>query len=191
MIEVKIIGRGGQGVVSASAVLASALFKEGYYSQAFPMYGVERSGGPARAFVRVDRKPVLRHDQVYSPYVMLVIDPTVLSQELEVLKTVGLMIINTPKSEREIRKQFRLKKACVVKTINASKIAFNTIGKPFANVPMIGAFTGLTKLISMKSLNSAIAEIWSDKGEKIIRGNQATAKKAYDELFCEKCKVAI
>jgi pyruvate ferredoxin oxidoreductase gamma subunit len=191
MIEVKILGRGGQGVVSASAVLASALFKENYFAQAFPMYGVERSGGPARAFLRIDKEPIHRYDQIYSPYVLLVIDPTTLKEEIETLKTAGLMIINTPKSVEEIKKEFPLKQTCVVKTIDATKIALDTVGKPFSNVPMIGAFVGMTNLISLKAVNDAIAEIWGDKGEAVVKGNQEMAKKGYEKLYCKTCVVKI
>jgi pyruvate ferredoxin oxidoreductase gamma subunit len=192
MIEVKILGRGGQGVVSASAVIASALFKEGYFSQAFPMYGVERAGGPARAFVRIDKKPIQRYDQVYSPYVMLVIDPSVLKEEIEEeLKSAGLMIINTLKSPEEIKKEFNLKQTCVVKTINATKIALDTVGKPFSNVVIVGAFAGMTNLISLDSINDAITEIWFDKGEEVVNANQKLAKKGYEMLYCRTCKVKI
>lgn len=192
MIEVKILGRGGQGVVSASAVLASALFKEGYHTQAFPMYGVERAGGPARSFVRIDKKPIERYDQIYSPFVLLVIDESVLEEEVEKeLKTTGLIIINTKKSVKEIRKEIKLKQACIVKTIDATQIALDVFGKPFANIPMVGAFAGMTNFVSIKFLNEAIAETWQHKGEKVVKGNQKAVKKGYDTLRCEKCKVTI
>ena len=192
MKEIKILGRGGQGVVSASVVLASAFYKEGYESQAFPMYGVERRGGPARSFVRVDKKPIIQHDQVYSPFVLIVIDPSVLKEEIETeLKSVGLVLINTTKSEKQIRKEFKFKNVCIIKTLDATKIAIDAIGKPFANVVLIGAFAGLTNLISIKSLNAAVEELWSDKGEKVVNSNQVAIKKAFDELGCKPCKVKI
>jgi pyruvate ferredoxin oxidoreductase gamma subunit len=155
------------------------------------MYGVERSGGPARAFLRIDKEPIHRYDQIYAPYVLLVIDPTTLKEELNVLKTVGLMIINTPKSVEEIKQEFPLNQTCVVRTIDATKIALDTVGKPFANVPMMGAFAGMTNLISLKSLDAAISEIWGDKGEAVVKGNQELAKKGYEKLYCKTCVVKI
>lgn len=193
MKEIKILGRGGQGVVSAAAVLASAFFKEGYHSHAFPMYGIERRGGPATSFVRVDKKPIIKHDQVYAPFVLIIVDPSLLQTEIEsVLSSVGLLLVNTTKSPEEIKKEFdKLNKACVVKTINANKVAMESIGKPFANMPLVGAFAGSTNLVSLKSLNEAIAEMWADKGQKIIETNQLAVKKAYDLLKCNVCKVEI
>jgi len=62
MIEIRIHGRGGQGAVIASEVLASAFFKEGKFVQAFPAFGVERRGAPVTAFTRVDEQPIrIRH----------------------------------------------------------------------------------------------------------------------------------
>ena len=192
MKEIKILGRGGQGVVSASAVLASAFYLEGYHSHAFPMYGIERRGGPARSFVRVDKKEIIRHDQVYSPFVMLVVDLSVLKEEIEKeLKTVGLMIVNTTRNADEIKKEFKLKDACIVKTLDATKIALEATGKPFANVALIGALAGATNMVSLDSLNLAVAEIWADKGATVIQSNQLAIKKAYDLMRCEKCRVEI
>jgi pyruvate ferredoxin oxidoreductase gamma subunit len=192
MKEIKILGRGGQGVVSASAVLASALFKDGYFSQAFPMYGVERAGGPARAFVRVDTKPIERYDQVYAPFIMVVIDPSTLKEEIESeLETAGFMLVNTTKSEKELRKELNLKQTCVLRTIDATKIAMTVIGKPFANIPMIGALAGATGIVSLKALDAAIEETWQDKGPKVVKMNQDAVKKGYELLSKEKHLVKI
>jgi len=46
MIEIRFHGRGGQGTVVASKILATAMVCEGKYVQAFPEYGVERRGQP-------------------------------------------------------------------------------------------------------------------------------------------------
>jgi 2-oxoacid:acceptor oxidoreductase gamma subunit (pyruvate/2-ketoisovalerate family) len=187
MLEIKILGRGGQGVVSSSYVLAAALFNEGYTTQAFPMYGVERTGGPARAFIRVDKKPITRYDQIYNPTVFIIFDTSLVKEEFENLKNAGLVIINTTKKPEE----FRLPKACIVKTIDATTIAMKTIGKPFFNVPMLGAFAGYTKLCSVKSLDKAIEDAWKTKGKQVVEGNKESAKKAYNLAFPEKGRLKI
>jgi len=187
MLEIKVLGRGGQGVVSLSFVLASALFNENYHTQAFPMYGIERSGSPAMASVRVDKKPITRYDQVYNPNVFIILDVTLVNEYFEKLKSAGLVIINTTKKPEE----FKLPKACVVRTIDATKIAIDATGKPFFNVPMAGAFAGLTKLCKPESLYKAIEEAWSDKGAKVIEANKKSAKLAYDKTFPEKGSLEI
>lgn len=182
MLEIKILGRGGQGVVSSSFVLASALFNEGYQTQAFPMYGIERSGSPAMASVRADKKHITRYDQVYNPNVFIILDVTLVKEYFEKLKSAGLVIINTKKKPEE----FKLPKACVVRTVDATKIAIDATGKPFFNVPMVGAFAGFTKLCRLESVYSAIEEAWKDKGQKVVEANKKSVKIAYDLTYPDK-----
>ncbi|MEM4598264.1 MAG: 2-oxoacid:acceptor oxidoreductase family protein, partial [Candidatus Diapherotrites archaeon] len=74
--EVRIHGRGGQGAVTSSQVLAVAAFYDGKYCQAFPSFGVERRGAPVEAFTRISDKPILVRNHVYFPDFVLVLDPT-------------------------------------------------------------------------------------------------------------------
>ncbi|NPB02837.1 MAG: pyruvate ferredoxin oxidoreductase, partial [Thermotogae bacterium] len=80
MIEIRIHGRGGQGAVVASEILARAFFKEGKYIQAFPHFGVERRGAPVAAFVRVgDPGSLFVRTNIYEPDHVIVLDPTLLT----------------------------------------------------------------------------------------------------------------
>ena len=78
MIEIRFHGRGGQGAVIASKVLASAIYKQGQYAQSFPSFGVERRGAPVAAFTRIDDKPILIRCEIYQPDHLIVLDPTLL-----------------------------------------------------------------------------------------------------------------
>src|SRR4030043_1710081 len=78
MIEIRIHGRGGQGAVIASEVLAAAFFKEGKYVPAFPAFGVERRGAPVAAFTRVDDQPIRIRHNIYEPDHIIVLDPTLM-----------------------------------------------------------------------------------------------------------------
>lgn len=73
MIEIALYGRGGQGVVVASQILAQAYFLAGYEVQAFPMFGPERRGTPVQAYVRVDTKPVRKRCHVLNPKELIVL----------------------------------------------------------------------------------------------------------------------
>ncbi len=75
MIAIRFHGRGGQGSVMASKLLASALFREGWQVQAFPSFGAERSGAPVSAFLRADRQPITARYHVYEPNYVVVLDP--------------------------------------------------------------------------------------------------------------------
>ena len=54
MFQVRIHGRGGQGVVTAAELLSLAAFQEGRHAQAFPSFGSERTGAPVVSFCRID-----------------------------------------------------------------------------------------------------------------------------------------
>src|SRR5512141_1912198 len=78
MIAIRFHGRGGQGAVGASKLLANAFFREGWQVQAFPSFGAERTGAPVMAFLRIDRKPITAHYQIYEPDHVVVLDPVLL-----------------------------------------------------------------------------------------------------------------
>jgi len=103
MIEVRFHGRGGQGAVTAAELLAVAVGYKGWHSQSFPMFGVERRGAPVQAFCRIDDKPVRIHQNVETPDIVVVLDPT-LMKDIDItsgLKKGGLIIINTVKKTDE------------------------------------------------------------------------------------------
>ena len=80
MFQVRIHGRGGQGVVSAAEILSVAAFTEGHHAQAFPSFGSERMGAPVMAFCRIDDKEIRLREPVMSPDALIVQDTTLLHQ---------------------------------------------------------------------------------------------------------------
>jgi 2-oxoacid:acceptor oxidoreductase gamma subunit (pyruvate/2-ketoisovalerate family) len=103
MIEVRFHGRGGQGAVVASKVLAIAFFHEGSQVQSFPSFGVERRGAPILAFLRVDQQPVQLRTNIYNPDHIVVLDPT-LVEVIDVtsgLRPGGWIILNTYRPPQE------------------------------------------------------------------------------------------
>ena len=98
MIEIRFHGRGGQGAVIASKILASALFKEGKHAQAFPAFGGERRGAPVMAFTRFDKKNITRRSMVYEPDHVVILDESILgvADVTSGLKEGGWILINTP-----------------------------------------------------------------------------------------------
>ncbi|MFH0832937.1 MAG: pyruvate ferredoxin oxidoreductase subunit gamma [Candidatus Aenigmatarchaeota archaeon] len=172
MIEIRIHGRGGQGAVTASEVLAIAVFKAGKYSQAFPSFGPERSGAPVEAYCRIDNKFINIRTHIYEPDYLLVLDSSLL-YSIDItkgLKKNGMIVIN---SENKIKiKDFK------VFNVNATKIAIDVLGKAIVNTAMLGAFAKATNLVSMKNLEEAIKERFpKDLAEK----NILAIRKAYEE----------
>ena len=179
MIEIRFHGRGGQGAVIASKILAVALFKEGKYPQSFAAFGAERRGAPVMAFTRFDRKPITRRSQVYEPHHVVVLDEPLL-EVVDVtsgLKSGGLILINTPKPSSA----FPNFSAFRVATVDANRIAQeNGLGSttaPVVNTVILGAFTKVTGLVGLKAILEAIQENVPAKTE----ANMAAARAAYDQ----------
>ena len=139
MFEVRFHGRGGQGAVTASKILALAAFTEGKYVISFPFFGTERRGAPVTAFTRVDDSPILLKSQVYEPDAVVVLDQYVM-RTVNVssgLKDDGLFIVNSSKPPE----YFEL--PCRVATVDATSIAIDMgLGNrtnPIINTAMMGA----------------------------------------------------
>ena len=163
MIELKFLGRAGQGGKTAAEMIANAALDEGKFIQAFPEYGPEREGAPVKAFVRIDSKPVRVHCQVKNPDMVIVIDPTLLGclNVVEGLKENGILVVNTSKPPQYIRDLTGFRgKVC---TVDGSKISMDIFGKLFPNMPVLGALVKASGVVSMDSLKSQIICIFLEK----------------------------
>ena len=177
MIAIRFHGRGGQGAVIASKLLASALFRERWQVQAFPSFGAERSGAPVAAFLRADRSPITIHYQVYEPDHVVVLDPVLLAT-IDVtagLKRGGSILVNTPKSPVELN----LPTDFIVGTCDATGIALkHGLGSrtmPIVNTAMVGAWSGLTRVVSLESVLAEVPGLVPIKPE----ANCAAATEAF------------
>ncbi len=159
--EIRWHGRGGQGAVLASRILAKACFLEGKWTQAFPFFGAERRGAPVMAFSRISDEPIKLRSQIYSPDVLVFLDPLFLSmpKAMEGLKEGGILVVNTERNPEEIR----VKKASKVATVPATSIAVDlglaVAGLPIPNTVMVGAVIKATGLASLNSAKQAIKEL--------------------------------
>jgi len=162
MFQVRIHGRGGQGVVSAAELLSVAAFLERRHAQAFPSFGSERMGAPVMAFCRIDDKPIRLREPVLDPDALIVQDPTLLHQVdlFAGLRTKGLILINSTRSYDDLGlmslvhgvQRYR------VHTLGASEIAAKHIGRPLPNVALLAALAAITGLVRLDSLVAAIRE---------------------------------
>ena len=174
MIEIRLHGRGGQGVVTAAELLAISAFLDGKFTQAFPTFGSERMGAPVASFVRISDKSIRVRSQIYEPDYVIVQDATLIGS-VDVflgLKKNGLVIINTEKQPSELK----LKGVKNVKTVPATKIAIEILGRPIPNTVLLGAFAGLTGLVSMDGIKKAIKERFK---AEVVEKNILAAEKAY------------
>jgi pyruvate ferredoxin oxidoreductase gamma subunit len=175
MKEIRFHGRGGQGVVTAAEILAVSAFYDGKYSQAFPVFGTERRGAPVTAFSRIDDEFIVIRNQIYEPDYVVVQDSTLLDviNVAQGLKDDGKILINTEKNASEVE----LNTKAELRTINATKIALEHLGRPIVNTTMLGAFIALTEEINLDSLKNAISKRFP---EKLAQKNLNAVEAAYN-----------
>jgi 2-oxoacid:acceptor oxidoreductase gamma subunit (pyruvate/2-ketoisovalerate family) len=157
-------GRGGQGVVTSNQMLGKAALAEGFYIQAFPEFGPERTGAPVRAFLRISDKPIQIYAQVYKPDVVVCIDPTLLDvvNPADGLKEEGTLVLNTDRKPEDIRKKFGFESGEVV-TVNATSIALEVLGRPFYNMPTLAAAVKATKVVKVETVINEVLERYPGK----------------------------
>ncbi len=180
MYQVRIHGRGGQGVVSGAELLSVAAFLEGRYAQAFPSFGSERMGAPVMAFCRIDDKEIRLREPVVAPDALIIQDPTLLHQVdlFKGLAASGLILINSMKSFDELglaelasgSKHFRL---CQVP---ATELAQKHVGRPVPNAALLGGFAAVSGQVALESVVAAIRAKFPGK---IAEGNVAAASEAF------------
>ncbi|MDO8531671.1 MAG: 2-oxoacid:acceptor oxidoreductase family protein [Dehalococcoidia bacterium] len=181
LLEVRWHGRGGQGVVTASAMLADAALEEDLYFQAFPEYGAERSGAPVTAYSRLSESPISVRSQITEPDVVVVVDPTLLGK-VDVtrgLKPEGILLINTTLSPAEVRKRLNVQGGRVF-TVDATGIARATVGRPIPNTPMLGALLRITGVVSKDAALRAVrGRLGTRLSPDVIQANILAFEQAY------------
>jgi len=177
LIEIRFHGRGGQGAVVASNMLADAAFREGKHVQAFPFFGVERRGAPVSSFTRINDTPIKIRSQVYTPDYVIVLDSTLIDiiDVTSGLKRNGIIIINTDKKPSDFNLSFK------VATIDATSIALdNKLGSkmaPIVNTSILGAFAKVSGIVSLESIILAIKESDISKKEDNIKAAEMAYQK--------------
>lgn len=182
MIEIRIHGRGGQGAVVASLILARAAYLEGWEVQVFPEFGVERRGVPVTAFARLDRKPIYLRTRVYRPDHIMVLDPALIHfvDVTAGLSRDGVVLINSPKEPASFEFSDLYRVATVDATAIAARHRIGTATAPIVNTTMVGAFARATGLVSLESVHRAIEKTIPGK---VSEANNAAATEAGDLLM--------
>jgi pyruvate ferredoxin oxidoreductase gamma subunit len=187
MLQIRIHGRGGQGVVTAAELLSVAAFQQGSHAQAFPSFGSERTGAPVVAFCRIDDREIRLREPILAPDVLIVQDPTLLHQVdvFQGLKPEGFVLINSRRSFDElgladIAQRFRRERLIAVP---ATEIALKHLGRPLPNAVLLGGFAALSGLVTLDAVAHAIRDKFSGK---VGEGNVAAATEAFAFVTQEK-----
>jgi pyruvate ferredoxin oxidoreductase gamma subunit len=183
--EIRWHARGGQGAMLGARALARAAISQGKYAQGMPEFGPERMGAPMRAYNRISDNKFSLYCAVVNPDVVVVLDPSLIStiDVSEGLNKGGAIIINTPKSVDEIRKQLKLANGSKVYTIDATGISVAALGRPMPNTPMLGAIVKVTDVIKLEGLLDDIKHSFGEKfSGKVVEGNLNSIKQGYEKL---------
>ena len=181
MFEIRIHGRGGQGVVTAAEMLSIAAFLEGRHALAFPSFGSERTGAPVVAFCRLDDREIRLREPILAPDAVIIQDPTLLHQ-VDVfggLAKAGYILINTARTFDDLGLADFVKDfpPSHLLTVPATEIAMKRVGRPVPNAALLGAFAAATGLISLASVEKAIREKFP---QKIADANVLAAGDAHE-----------
>jgi pyruvate ferredoxin oxidoreductase gamma subunit len=186
MFQVRIHGRGGQGVVTGAEMLSIAAFFEGRHAQAFPSFGSERTGAPVVAFCRIADQEIRLREPIIEPDCLIVQDAT-LFKVIDVfagLRSDGFLLVNTGKSlaELHIRERAdRLPRNHAI-AVPATDLAMKHVGRPVPNAALLGAFAALTGFVHIDSVKRAIEQAFPGK---VGAANIAAAADAYEFVLSQ------
>ena len=186
MFEIRLHGRGGQGVVTGAELLSVAAFDEGKYAQAFPSFGSERMGAPVVSFCRLDDKTIRLREPILEPDALIIQDPTLL-HSLDLfsgLKPEGYILINSTRNFEELgiaefARGFPTHHVC---DVGATELAMKHIGRPLPNAALLGGFAAITKLLAFDSVAKAIREKFPGQ---VGDANVAAAREAYETALVD------
>jgi 2-oxoacid:acceptor oxidoreductase gamma subunit (pyruvate/2-ketoisovalerate family) len=180
MIELKISGRGGQGAVLASQILATALFEKGMWVQAFPSFGAERRGAPVSAFLRADPEEIALRCGIQHPDWIILFDPGLLGNPLIMggaTKKTSILLNSSECPEFEGASRFG-KIFLVDATAIAEDLNLRTTSFSIVNTAMVGAFSRASDLVDISDVAQAIMGLVPIRKEE----NVAAAKEAYEKV---------
>lgn len=186
MLSIRFHGRGGQGTVIASKLLANALFREGWEVQAFPSFGAERTGAPVAAFLRADRRPITLHCQVYDPDIVVVLD-SLLMRAVDVtagLTAGGRLLVNSSRAPLELGVTAGIEVATCDATGIALAHGLGTRTQPIVNTAIIGALAAFTGIVSIESVLAAIPDVVPIN----VDANEQAARDACARVVCDRIR---
>jgi len=174
MFQVRIHGRGGQGVVTAAEILSMAAFAEGRHSQAFPSFGSERMGAPVVSFCRIDDRPIRTREPVVDPDALIVQDVTLIHQVdlFAGLSSHGYVLVNTSRTFEGLGLGGLAQRFHPDRLLScpATELALEQLGRPLPNAALLGGFAAMTGEITLDAIAIAVHQRYPG-----ILGDQNTA----------------
>jgi len=176
--EVRFHGRGGQGAVTAAAMLAAALLEEGKYAVSIPSFGFERRGAPVVSFLRFSDREIRQLTNIYTPDCLICVDPS-LARSVDIfsgLKAGGTLVQATHKPLEEV---VIPPVVGLVGLCDAIGIALEIFKRPITNTLMLGAFAKTTGMVSLDALKRSLED--SDFRDAGLAQNLIALERGYHE----------
>lgn len=169
LLEFRFHGRGGQGMVTAAQILATAAILEGKYAQAFPEFGPERRGAPVKSYLRISDSPIYAREPVLRPDVIVVADHSLFKAEnpLDGAKESSLLIVNGV-----------YKAPLKTYYVDATTLSMKILGRPIVNTALIGAVVKATHVVALTTVQDALKKYFSGK---LYELNLKLIERAYQE----------
>ena len=186
MIAVRFHGRGGQGAKTASRILGTAAFLEGFVAQDSPIYGPERRGAPVAAYTRIAKEPIRERGLIVHPDLVVVADASLIpdpaARVLEGIDERTVVFVNSQMTTEQVHDQGLLPGRLT--TLDLTDIALQQFGKRGAISALLGAVAGRLVGLRQESIRKAIAQELADLGlsVSVIEQNQAVALQCYDAV---------
>jgi len=186
VFQIRIHGRGGQGVVTSAELLSVAAFDEGRHAQAFPSFGSERTGAPVVSYCRIDDREIRTREPVMTPDALIIQDVTLLHQVdvFSGLTPKGYVLVNTSRSFEELGlgELFQSFHPERLLTCPATELALEHLGRPMPGAALLGGFAALTNEVSLEAIERAMRERFHGA---VGEGNARAAAAAYQFVLAE------
>jgi len=190
-LDVRIHGRGGQGVVTAAELLSLAAFDQGLHAQALPSFGSERTGAPVVAFCRIDERPIRSHDPVDHPSLVVLQDPTLLRAGgvLDGLADDGVVVVNSSRTPAELADAgLHLGPRQRLVTVPATELSRELLGRPLPNTALLGAVAAVTGVVSLDAVRGAIRQRFASRPDTVVAANVRLAEEAHAVVIDEEAQ---
>ena len=176
--EIRLSGRGGQGIVIASEIIVHAAMIDGLYGHSIPSFGTERRGSPVLSSVRIDDRPIREKTLVYLPDCIIASDPTLLgpANVFAGIREGAIMVLNSSKEIESVDLPPQITRVGIV---NATKIAFESLGIPVTNTVMVGAFAVATGWVRVSSTVEAIRQLMP---AELVQRNVEASRRGAEEI---------
>lgn len=177
MRQVRFHGRGGQGAVSAAALLSLAVFEDGFEAQAFPKFGSERRGAPVESYVRISDRPIRSHTQIYEPDAVVILDASLLGSEpvLAGVRDGGTVILNADSVPEVHAAERRFHWIAVP----ATRISIGHLGRPLPNTVLLATLAAATGWVGLPALEQVVSRHLGRKGEQVVTANLEMLREGY------------